>query len=124
MIESVFPLAPKITYMPSLTTATVSLGLFIFVSSFRRARFAIQVRVFICGDNLHIYTQKKSLARATDFPNYIGDRYSSKTILEALLRFLYARSHASLHVPPDRPSLLHCLIVTPDFLATLAATIH
>jgi hypothetical protein len=44
--------------------------------------------LFICGDNLHIYAPKKSPARATDFPNYIGERYSSKTILEAVLRFL------------------------------------
>ncbi len=32
MIEPVFPLAPKITYMASVTTATLSLRLFIFVS--------------------------------------------------------------------------------------------
>jgi len=31
---------------------------------------------------------KKSPARATDFSNYIGERYSIKTILEAVLRFL------------------------------------
>ena len=40
MSEPVFPLAPKITFMPSLTAATVSLGLFIFVSPFRRTPFA------------------------------------------------------------------------------------
>src|SRR5258708_34297782 len=107
MIEPVLPLAPKITYMPSLTTATVSLGLFIFVSPFRRARFAIQVRVFICSDNLHIYTQKNSLAHATDFPNYIGERYSSKAILEALLRCLCNRRHVSLTIATNRPSFLH-----------------
>ncbi len=33
MIEPVFPLAPKITYMSSLTTATFSLELFIYGSS-------------------------------------------------------------------------------------------
>jgi len=32
--------------------------------------------------------QKNSPTRATDFPNYIGERYSIKTILEAVLRFL------------------------------------
>jgi len=37
---------------------------------------------------MHIHTQKKSPARAMDFPNYIGERYSIKTILEAVLRFL------------------------------------
>jgi hypothetical protein len=84
----VFPLPPKITYIASVTTATSPLGLFIFVSPFRRAPFAIQVLVSICGDNLHISTQKNSPARATDLPNYIGERYSTKTILEAVLRSL------------------------------------
>jgi hypothetical protein len=46
--------------------ATSSLGLFIFVSPFRRTPIATEVFVFIYGDNLHIYTQKKSPARATD----------------------------------------------------------
>jgi hypothetical protein len=34
MIEPVFPLAPKITYMASIETATLSLRLFTFVSPF------------------------------------------------------------------------------------------
>ena len=34
MIEPVFPLAPKITYMASVETATLSLRLFMFVSPF------------------------------------------------------------------------------------------
>src|SRR5882762_4449643 len=50
----------------------------------RKYRSACLYVVIICT-----YTRKKkSLARATEFPNYIGERYSSKTILEALLRFL------------------------------------
>jgi hypothetical protein len=32
--------------------------------------------------------KKTSPAGATDFPNYVGERYSIKTILEAVLRFL------------------------------------
>ena len=87
MIEPAFPLPPKITYIASFTTATSSLGPFIFVSPFRRT--PLQLRslclyvAIICT-----YTRKKSPARATDFPNYIGEGYSIKTILEAVLRFL------------------------------------
>ena len=74
----------------------------LFIGLHLQSRF-----LFICDDNLHIYTQKKSPARATDFPNYIGERYSIKAILEAALCFLQDRRHASLDVAADRAPLLH-----------------
>jgi hypothetical protein len=69
MIEPVFPLAPKITYVTSVTTATLPLRLFIFVSPF--LRYAVPTI---------------SLAGSTDFPNYIGEGYSTESILETVLR--------------------------------------
>jgi hypothetical protein len=33
------------------------------------------------------YTAKKSAARSMDFPDYVGESYSIKTILEPVLRF-------------------------------------
>ena len=87
MMEPVFPPPPKITYTASFTTATLSLGLFIFISPLLRTLFAASVLSLIRVDNWHIYAQKNSLGRATDFSNYIGEGYSIKTILEAVLRF-------------------------------------
>jgi len=78
--------------MASVETATLSLRLFIFVSPFfkvhRSAPIATSAaRALICDYKKHISIQKKSLARSTDFPNYIGEGYSIESILEAVLRF-------------------------------------
>src|SRR5258708_16522912 len=43
MMEPVFPPPPKITYTASFTTATLSLGLFIFISPLHRTLFAASV---------------------------------------------------------------------------------
>jgi len=78
---------PKITYTASFTTSTLSLGLFIFISPLRRALFAASVFSFIRVDNWHIYAQKIHWVARRISPNYIGEGYSIKTILEAVLRF-------------------------------------
>jgi len=64
--------SPQITYMPSLTTATFSLELFMRGSSL--SAYVLLICTYKC--------QKKSPARPANFPNYIGQRYSIKSILE------------------------------------------
>src|SRR6266436_2001433 len=60
-------------------------------SDFHRARFAIQVRVFVCGDNLHIYTQKKVTGSRDGFPQLHR---------RALFQQDYSRSSPALSLGP------------------------
>jgi len=87
MMDPVFPPPPEITYTASFTAATLSSGLFIFISPFRKT--PLQPRsLCLYVAKISTYSAKKSPARAPDFPNYIGEGYSIKTILKAVLRFL------------------------------------
>src|SRR4029077_2681760 len=91
MIDPVFPLAPKITYMVSVETAILSLRLLTFVSPF--LKFTDPLRLQGRRSPLYVLISstykelKQLLARSTDFPNHVGEGYSIESNLEAVLCF-------------------------------------
>src|SRR5271166_177355 len=66
---------------------------------------------------------KKSLLCAADLLDYVGEAYSIESILEAVLRFLQNRRHASLDVATDPTSLVRGITMNREYRRRRAGAI-
>src|ERR1700730_1168492 len=98
MIEPVFPLAPKITYMPSVETAILSLRLFTFVSPF------LKFTDLLC---LHCAIQEK------EHRDGLGAFVSpcvARTVLHDYVPALQMQNLAVVQLQPNLSFVHYCII--------------